>query len=155
QGAVQEGTSEGLDIVHMVRSISKFAAEARDPRTAPALLKRAIATACSGRRGPAVITLPMDVGTAHVRAPAVDVSSKVEFHVPPETLETTAGALQTAEHPLLLVGSGARWGRGPELVRELAERLQIPVMTTPKAKGVFPENHPLSLGVFGWGGHPS
>jgi acetolactate synthase-1/2/3 large subunit len=56
---------------------------------------------------------------------------------------------------VLLVGSGARSGKGPERVRQLAERLQIPVMTTPKGKGVFPETHPLSLGVFGWGGHPS
>ena len=155
QGAVQEGTSEGLDIVHMVRSISKFAAQAGDPNTAPALLRRAIATASSGRRGPAVITLPMDVGTAHSRPPAVEVSSRLEFRSPHQTFATTADALSSAEHGLLLVGSGARWGSGPELVRELAERLQIPVMTTPKAKGVFPENHPLSLGVFGWGGHPS
>jgi len=155
QGAVQEGTSEGLDIVHMVRSISKFAAQAGDPNTAPALLRRAIATASSGRRGPAVVTLPMDVGTAHSRPPMVEVSSRLEFRSPTQTFDATAEALATAKHGLLLVGSGARWGKGPELVRRLAERLQVPVMTTPKAKGVFPENHPLSLGVFGWGGHPS
>ena len=155
QGAVQEGTSEGLDIVHMVRSITKFAAEARDPNSAPALLRRAIATATSGRRGPTVITLPMDVGTAHSRPPAVDVTAWLEFQPAEYTLDATASALSNAKRGLLVVGSGARWGKGPELVRELAERLQIPVMTTPKGKGVFPENHPLSLGVFGWGGHPS
>ena len=155
QGAVQEGTSEGLDIVHMVKSISKFAAQASEPNTAPALLRRAIATASSGRRGPAVVTLPMDVGTASSRPPIVEVSSRLEFRSPSKTFDTTADALSNAKHGLLLVGSGARWGKGPELVRQLAERLQVPVMTTPKAKGVFPENHPLSLGVFGWGGHPS
>lgn len=156
QGAVQEGTTEGLDIIHMVRSISKFAAEARDPASAPALLKRAIATALSGRRGPAVITLPMDVGTTPVTAPpVVEVVSRLEFDIPPATLRAVSHALATAKRPLLMVGSGARGGKGPELVRRLAERLQCPVMTTPKAKGVFSETHPLSLGVFGWGGHPS
>src|SRR5262249_55256774 len=48
--------------------------------------------------------------------------------------------------------------RHPEAVRWiglLASTLQMPVITTPKAKGVFPESDPLSLGVFGLGGHPS
>jgi acetolactate synthase I/II/III large subunit len=156
QGAVQEGTSQGLDIIHMVRPISKFAAEARDASSAPVLLRRAIATAMSGRRGPAVVTLPMDVGTTQVRSTTpVEVISRLEFDIPPATLRATSNALANAKRPLILVGSGARFGKGPELVRMLAERLQCPVMTTPKAKGVFSETHPLSLGVFGWGGHPS
>lgn len=155
QGAVQEGTSDGLDVVHMVRSITKFAAQAGDPNTAASVLRRAIATACAGRRGPAVVTLPMDVATAEPRPPVLEYSSRVELTTRPESFTAAACALANAERGLLLVGSGARWGRGPELVRELAERLQIPVMTTPKAKGVLPEDHPLSLGVFGWGGHTS
>jgi acetolactate synthase-1/2/3 large subunit len=56
---------------------------------------------------------------------------------------------------LILAGAGARWGDGPRELARFAERLQIPVVTTPKGKGVFPEGHPLSLGVFGFGGHPS
>jgi acetolactate synthase-1/2/3 large subunit len=155
KGAAQDGTSHGLDIVHMVKAISKFAAEAVDPNTAPALLKRAIATACGGRRGPAVITLPMDVSTAKARPPVVEVGTTLSFTPPSTTIETAANALYRAKRGLLLVGSGARWGDGPRLVRELAEHLQIPVMTTPKGKGILPENHPLSLGVFGWGGHAS
>lgn len=155
KGAAQDGTSHGLDIVHMVRSISKFAAEAIDANTAPALLKRAIATACGGRRGPAVVTLPMDVATATIHPPVLELGTSLSFNPPAKAIETTAQALADARRGLLLVGSGARWGNGPRLIRELAERLQMPVMTTPKAKGVLPENHPLSLGVFGWGGHPS
>lgn len=155
QGAVQEGSQDGLDVVHMVQTITKFAAEAKTPRTAASLLRRAIATALSGRRGPVVVTLPMDVGAKLCDAPAVDVTSHLEFEIPEQTLDAVVDALASAERPLLMVGSGARWGGGPELVRALAERLQCPVMTTPKAKGVFSETHPLSLGVFGWGGHPT
>lgn len=155
KGAAQDGTSHGLDIIHMVRSITKLAAEAQDSNTAPALLQRAIATATSGRRGPAVITLPMDVATAKARPPIVEVGTKVSFAASPSSLDAAAKALVNARRGLILVGSGARWGQGPKLVRELAERLQMPVMTTPKAKGVISESHPLSLGVFGWGGHAS
>lgn len=154
-GAVQDGTSEGLDIVQMVSSITKWATSARGSNTAPAVVRRAIDVATSGRRGPVVVTLPMDVGTTKSRPLVVEVSSRVEFDVPAETLDSAVAALTGAERPLLLVGSGARWGLGPERVRALAERLQIPVMTTPKGKGVFSETHPLSLGVYGWGGHKS
>ncbi|HVH42802.1 MAG TPA: thiamine pyrophosphate-binding protein [Labilithrix sp.] len=155
KGACHEGSSYELDIVHMARSITKLAAQAHDANMAPALMQRAIATARSGRRGPVLLSLPIDVMTAEIRRPMIEVSSRLEFDVDEKTLKTAADALSQARRGALLVGSGARWGRGPQLVRELAERLQIPVMTTPKAKGVFPENHPLSLGVFGWGGHPS
>jgi acetolactate synthase-1/2/3 large subunit len=56
---------------------------------------------------------------------------------------------------MILAGSGCRGQGAPARLRAVAERYQCPVATTPKAKGVFPEDHPLSLGVFGLGGHPS
>lgn len=52
---------------------------------------------------------------------------------------------------MIWVGFGAR--RAAPLVRELAERLQAPVMSSPRGKGVFPEEHPLYVGVTGFGGH--
>jgi acetolactate synthase-1/2/3 large subunit len=155
KGAVQDGTSHGLDIVHMAKPITKFAAEAVDSNTAPGLLRRAIATAMSGRPGPALVVLPMDVAVAKATPPLVEVVMKETYCPSAESFDLTANALADAKRGLILVGSGARWGNGPKLVRELAERLQMPVMTTPKGKGVLPETHPLSLGVFGWGGHAS
>lgn len=155
KGAAQDGTSFGLDVVHMVKPISKFAASASESATAPGLLRQAIAHAMSGRRGPAVVTVPLDVATLKSIPPILGVSFEERYETPAETLDGVAEALRGARHGLILVGSGARWGEGPKMVRELAERLQMPVMTTPKAKGVLPETHPLSLGVFGWGGHAS
>lgn len=155
KGAVQDGTSHGLDIVHMAKPITKFAAEAVDSNTAPGLLRRAIATATSGRPGPALLVLPMDVAVGKATPPLVDVVMKETYAPPAKSFDMTAEVLRTAQRGLILVGSGARWGNGPKLVRELAERLQMPVMTTPKGKGVLPETHALSLGVFGWGGHAS
>ncbi|MBX3228583.1 MAG: thiamine pyrophosphate-binding protein [Labilithrix sp.] len=155
KGAAQDGTSHGLDIIHMAKPITKMAAEVIDSTTAPGLLRRALATAASGRPGPVVLTIPIDVSTAKATPPVVEVNTKETYEPPAESLDAVAGALMSARRGLILVGSGARWGNGPELVRQLAERLQIPVMTTPKGKGVLPDTHPLSLGVFGWGGHAS
>lgn len=155
KGAAQDGTAFGLDIIHMAKPISKFAASAIESATAPGLLRHAIAQAMSGRRGPSVVTVPLDVATQKTIPPVLGVKLEERFETPVETLDGVAEALRTARRGLILAGSGARWGNGPKLLRELAERLQMPVMTTPKAKGVLPETHPLSLGVFGWGGHAS
>lgn len=155
KGALQETSAYSLDIVNAAKSMTKLALEVPDANAAPAVLSRAIATAMSGTRGPVLLTIPLDVSTTHVHEPLIDVQPRVVFDPAPGTIAKIASALAGAKRGLLFVGSGARGGDGPRCVRELAERLQIPVMTTPKAKGVFPESHPLSLGVFGWGGHAS
>jgi acetolactate synthase I/II/III large subunit len=71
----------------------------------------------------------------------------------PAACAEVARRLSQAKRPLVVAGNGAR-NAAPEL-RSLAERLAIPVVTTPHAKGVFPDSHPLCLGGIGFGGHPS
>src|SRR6185503_4928687 len=72
-----------------------------------------------------------------------------------ETLDEIAELLLGAERPLILAGSGVRGAGAPARLLAVAERFSCPIATTPKAKGVFPENHALSLGVLGLGGHRS
>lgn len=155
KGALQEGSSYHLDIVGMSRRITKFAAEIHEPNTAPSMLRRAIATALSGRRGPVMMTVPIDVSSAPIVESSIVTGATTSFTLSPAAVARVARALETAGKPLLFAGSGCRQGRAAQALRELAEKLQVPVMTTPKGKGVFPENHRLSLGVFGFGGHPS
>ncbi len=69
---------------------------------------------------------------------------------PPDLIDQAATLFKETKN-ILWVGFGAR-GSSAKL-RELAEQLRMPVMSTPRAKGVFPENHPLYLGVTGLGGH--
>lgn len=157
--ALQEGSSHHLDVITSCRPLTKMAVQVPFADAAPAILKRAIATALSGRRGPVLLTLPLDVMGTEIRAPKlvsdVHVTHGVESPLMRSALDEVAALLVTAKRPLILAGSGARWDDGPAQLRALAERLQVPVITTPKGKGVFPESHPLSLGVFGYGGHPS
>lgn len=85
---------------------------------------------------------PLPAPGFHASAPACDA----------RTLETLAEALRERD-VVLWVGHGAR--HAAEEVRALAERLGAPVMLSPRAKGVFPEHHPLFLGTTGLGGHAS
>jgi acetolactate synthase-1/2/3 large subunit len=155
RGGLQDGSSHGLNVVGMTRHISKLAIEATDPAHAPMLLRRAITTALSGKRGPVVVTLPMDVAAALAEPPRITSEVALEFSIPPGAIDEIASLLGSAARPLILAGSGVRGGTAPERLRAVAEHFRCPVATTPKGKGVFPERHPLALGVFGLGGHPS
>jgi acetolactate synthase-1/2/3 large subunit len=155
RGVLQDSSSHGLQVVEMSRHISKMAAEIASPSALPHMLRRAIATALSGRKGPVVLTLPIDIMTANVSAPRVGGSISMGGLVAGETLDEIAELLLGAERPLILAGSGVRGHGAPARLRAVAERFSCPVVTTPKAKGVFPEDHALSLGVLGLGGHRS
>jgi acetolactate synthase-1/2/3 large subunit len=155
RGALQDGSSHGLNVVGMTRHVTKLAVELTEPANAPLVLHRAIATAMSGRRGPVVVTIPMDVATALAPAPRISAEVSLEFALAPAALDEISALIALAARPMILAGSGCRGQGAPARLRAVAERYQCPVATTPKAKGVFPEDHPLSLGVFGLGGHPS
>jgi acetolactate synthase I/II/III large subunit len=68
---------------------------------------------------------------------------------PEDVVAGAAQRLATAVRPVIIAGNGIRLARGQKQLRELAELLDIPVATTAAGKGVFPETHPLALGVFG------
>ncbi len=155
RGALQEGSSSHLDILGMVRSVTKFSAEISNPRAAASIIRKAVATALSGRRGPVFLSLPLDIANEKVRPMRSATQVSTQFALDEETISEAATALQTSERALILVGSGARHPEAVRLVGALAATLNIPVCTTPRAKGLFPESDPLSLGVFGFGGHPS
>ncbi len=155
KGALQEGSPYHLNVIGMARSITKLSAEVVEATAAPAVLRRAMNTALSGKPGPVLLTLPLDVSTATIPVPRLSQSVSTRFEIDEGVLDSAAKALSRSYKKVIFAGNGARVGRGPELLLAVAEQLQCPVITTPKGKGVFPEDHPLCAGIFGMGGHPS
>lgn len=155
RGALQEGSRYQLDVLGMVRSVTKFCAEITNPRAAQSMIRRAVATALSGRQGPVFLSLPLDVANELVTPTRHSSVASTSFELDEETIGAAADALHRSRNGLILMGSGARHPEAVRLMGVIASTLQIPVATTPKAKGLFPESDPLSLGVYGMGGHPS
>jgi len=155
RGALQEGSIHGLDTVGMVRSVTKYAASIVNPKSASNVVRRAVATARSGRQGPVFLSLPIDVAQTEVVSTRVSADVATGFAFDAALLDEVVTLLRGARRGFILVGSGARHPEAVANVRALAEALALPVATTPKAKGLFPESHPLALGVFGYAGHPS
>jgi acetolactate synthase-1/2/3 large subunit len=155
KGVLQDGSAHGLQIVEMARHVAKLALEIPRPSNVPHMLRCAMATALSGRTGPVVVTLPLDVSLASLVPPRIGGARSAGEVVSIEMLDEVTDLLLHAERPVLIAGSGCRGQGAPARLKAVAERFGCPVVTTPKAKGVFPETHPLALGVFGMGGHAS
>jgi acetolactate synthase-1/2/3 large subunit len=155
KGAAQETSREDIDIVDMFRPITKYSAMVTNAASLSHHLRRALRQALTGRRGPVHLNVPVDLWE---RTAEEDWFKPQTYR--PETrafdrlaVRRAADALLAAEHPVLLVGSGVAAAQAEEHVRGLAELLPARVATTPRAKGVFPEDDPLSLGILGSAGH--
>lgn len=156
KGALQESTLFGVDLVEIFKPVTKLSAALTSASKSAELIRRALRTALSERRGPVHLSVPGDLA----RQPfprdfqAPDQYRASTALVDRAAIADVARLLARAARPCILAGSGVGLSGGAEELRVVAELLGVPVATTPKAKGILPEDHPLSLGVFGYGGHP-
>ncbi len=154
RGAMQDSSSNSIDSVALMRTITRWSARVDSAAGATGAAEQAMRAATGPRPGPVFLSLPLDVGTARGRSIPLSIGDPAPPPAPdPMACREIAQRLRRAKRPLLIAGNGAR-GAAAEL-RLLAEYAACPVATTPHAKGVFPERHPLHLGGIGFGGHPS
>jgi acetolactate synthase-1/2/3 large subunit len=152
RAAFQDASTNSLDVVTMLRTVTRWSTRLERPAASRAVAQQALATATGDRPGPVFVSLPMDVART-------DAAHRVEFSrssgrraAPSQAAcRQIASDLLRARRPLIVAGNGAR-GASAELV-DFARRARVPVVVTAHAKGVFPESDPLYLGVIGYGGH--
>ena len=155
RGSMQDSTSNAVDAVAMMRTVTRWSARVDSAAGAAGAAEHALRMATGPRPGPVFLSLPIDVGNARLsRFPPVSMGEAPALPAPdPALCREVAQRLRRAKRPLIIAGNGAR-AAAAEL-RLLAEYTASPVATTPHAKGVFPDRHPLHLGGTGFGGHPS
>jgi acetolactate synthase I/II/III large subunit len=155
RGALQESSPSGLDAMGLVRRITKMSAQISRADAAVATLRKAIATAESGRRGPTFVSLPLNIGAASTSNNPITGRARTTFDIDGPGCDRCFDLLREASRPLIVAGAGARDPKTRAELIKLAEATQAKVAVSPKGKGVFPEDHPLYLGIFGFGGHES
>lgn len=150
----QLGVQE-IDIVSIVRPITKYAVTVLDPKEIRFHLEKAIYLAQSGRPGPVWIDLPLDVQPAEIDPQGLRgyVPDNESAAAPAEHLsEMVAAALRhltAAERPIVLVGNGVRLARAEREFLQMLEALQVPVLTTRLGVDLVPGSHPLLVGMPG------
>ena len=158
--AIGTDAFQECDTVGITRSITKHNDLVMSAEDLPMAIRQAFHIATTGRPGPVLIDVPKDVlqNTMSWNWPSQD---EVEDSLPgykPNTkgharmIKEAAQLILRSEKPILYVGGGVLKARAASALRELAEMLQIPVVTTLMARGAFPDNHPLCLGMPGMHG---
>ena len=145
-----------VDTIGLTGTITKHNYLVRDAAAIPRVIKEAMYLASSGRPGPVLVDIPVDVskmaGTYHP-APAPKIRGyKPTLEGHSEQIRRAANLLAKAERPVILAGQGVLISGAAAELRELVEKTGIPVTTTLLGLGCFPEDHPLALKMAGMHG---
>jgi acetolactate synthase-1/2/3 large subunit len=149
RGVRQMGFQE-INIVDIVRPITKYAVMVEDPQTIRYHLEKAIYLAGHGRPGPVWLDIPLDVQAAEVDEASMDPFEPEPMATAPSDLAAgvakAIALLNQSERPVVLAGNGVRLAGAMEPFLELMEILQVPVLTTWKALDFFADDDPLYIG---------
>ena len=151
KGLRQQGFQE-TDIVAMAGSITKYAVQIRKSEDIVKELNKAYHIANTGRKGPVLIDLPMDMQRSEVANPVYDMEFE-ECHTDPAQAEAAADvileALEQSVRPVIMLGHGVDSAESQQALLRFARERQIPVITSVLAKSVLSYDHPLNFGCIG------
>jgi len=149
--AIRQLGFQETDIVSMARPITKAALRVTSAEDLPRLLAEAFATALSGRPGPVLLDIPMDIQRLNVEGDPRNPAGldRSECRADQSDVDAVLAAISTAERPLILAGGGIRSAQVSEQFRAFVDRVQCPVVNSLMAVDVLPYDHPLRVGMIG------
>lgn len=149
----------GVDIVSVVKPLTKYAATVSHPDLIRAELERAVFEATSGRPGPVWLDIPMDIQSAEIEPSELDGFSADrrddENSILESQMDELATLIQASERPLIIVGQGVRQAHASEDLLKFVNQSEIPFGLTRLAQDLVPRSHPNNLGHLGRRGAPA
>ena len=147
---------QDADQFQIFRPFCKRVYRVDNVRDLPRIVERAFHLAQTGRPGPVLVDVPMDIFSADldVDAFATTPPEIAKSGLDPATAARIVDALATSRRPVLYAGGGVLSARATRELQVLAEALQVPVAHTLMGKGCLPHDHPLLLGQSGFWGTP-
>jgi len=139
------------EILPIARPVTKSASQARVSEDLPRLLEAAFAVAVTGRPGPALVDIPMDLQRmgAVFPEPKLVRCRRDTARIESDYLREMLAALRKAARPLLLAGGGIRAARATDLLRKFARLMRVPVVKSLLALDAMPYADPLQVGMIG------
>ena len=149
---MKAGTKE-IPFLELFRPVSKWAELIMDPSQTAEIMRRAFVHLRTGRPGPVVIGMPLDVSLMDVgefEYTPISSMPRVRSGADPAAVKAAVEMVAKARRPHLYVGAGVLQSEATQELVRFAEMLSIPVATTLNGKSAFPEDHPLALGLGGF-----
>lgn len=148
------------DITGAVESFVKYSYLIKDARDIPRVFKEAFYIANSGRRGPVLIDLPIDIQNTELARFSYPESVSIRAYKPTVKghavqIKKVIKELESAKRPIICAGGGVIASEAQDLVREFACRYHVPVVNTMMGIGVMPTDHPLYFRMVGNNGYPA
>ena len=145
----RDGVFPLFSSVRSFSDITKFVEQISTASQVGETMRRAFARLKMGRPGPVMVEIPTDIADAEVNTSILESYKPVKSTLSKadsQDVLSAARALLDAKVPVIHAGQGVLYANATEELIELAELLQVPVMTTLAGKSAFPEKHPLALG---------
>jgi acetolactate synthase-1/2/3 large subunit len=147
------------DITGAAESFVKFSYLVKKAEDIPRVMKEAFYIANSGRKGPVLIDLPMDIQMQAVKSFAYPQEVMLRTYKPTVKghavqIRKVIRELEKAKKPILCVGGGVLLAGAQEVIRSFAKQYQVPVVSTMMGIGVMPSEEPQYYGMVGNNGHP-
>jgi tartronate-semialdehyde synthase len=142
---------QAVDIESIAKPVTKWAVTIREPGLVPRVFQQAFHIMRSGRPGPVLIDLPIDVQTAEIEFD-MDTYEPLPVYKPTATrrqIEKAMEMLEASERPLIIAGGGIINADASDLLVAFAETTGVPVIPTLMAWGAIPDDHPLMAGMVG------
>jgi thiamine pyrophosphate-dependent acetolactate synthase large subunit-like protein len=146
--AGSSGNSQ-FDVASSMKTVSKWFGYLDKPERVSEFMRRAFTMLRSGRPGPVILAIPTATATYEETADPYRPVKGWKSAPDPADIRAAVALLLQARNPLIYAGEGVIYAGASEELIALAELANVPVITTLKAKGAFPENHPLFVGVRG------
>ena len=142
---------QAVDIASIAKPVTKWAGTVLEAGQVPGVFQQAFHLMRSGRPGPVLIDLPFDVQMAEIDFDP-DTYTPLPVYKPTATraqIDHALDLLVAAERPLIVAGGGIINADAADLLVELAETLNVPVIPTLMGWGAIPDDHPLMAGMVG------
>lgn len=142
-----------VDIISMVKPITKYAEIVKDPKDIKKILQKAIRLATIGRKGPTWIDIPINIQGAMIDEDSLvgdeEMSEEANIKISEAQISEIISNLKSAKRPVIVAGHGIRISQTTEIFQQLISKIKVPFVTTFNGFDVAASDNPLYMGRIG------